>query len=120
MTINDEKSKRELIQKTRESIRKGDDLEVELIFKGKKDEAEKIRKETDKLIEKNKALIASLMEEWLGTAAEIEGKMEIVNTGLEAVIQDIKEDIEIAKNVVKALGYLDDAIGIAVKLLKYA
>jgi hypothetical protein len=118
MTINEE-NKRVLIQNIRKSIRNGDDLEVELLLKGKNEEAEKIRKKTDELVLENKALIAALMKEWLGTVAEIEGNLQNINAGLKAVIQDIKGDIEIAQNVVKAVGYIDDAIGIATKLLKY-
>jgi hypothetical protein len=118
MTINEE-NKRVLIQNIRKSIRNGDDLEVELLLKGKNEEAEKIRKKTDELVLENKALIAALMKEWLGTVAEIEGNLQNINAGLKAVIQDIKGDIEIVQNVVKAVGYIDDAIGIATKLLKY-
>ena len=118
MTINKE-NKRVLIQNIRKSIRNGDDLEVELLLKGKNEEAEKIRKKTDELVLENKALIAALMKEWLGTVAEIEGNLQNINAGLKAVIQNIKGDIEIAQNVVKAVGFIDDAIGIATKLLKY-
>ncbi len=115
----DEENKMTLIRNIRKCIRNGSDLEVELLLKGKNEEAKKVRKKTDELVAENKALIADLMKEWLGTVGEIEGNLQNINAGLKAVIQDIKKDIEIAENVVKAVGYIDDVTGIATKLLKY-
>ena len=90
--------------------RKGHKLEIALQFKGKGDEAAQIKKRTTKLAKKIDSLLASLMEEWMGSSAVTGSTLKTINRNLQKIIKDIKNDINVAKNVIKAFGYLDDAI----------
>jgi hypothetical protein len=57
------------------------------------------------------------MTDWMDSSEVTTKSLEKVNRGILRVIEEIKDEIDVAKKVVKALGYLDDAINIATKLL---
>ena len=57
------------------------------------------------------------MQDWIGSARLTIESINKTNENLQKTIRDIKRDVEVAKNIVKAIGYLDDAIMIAANLL---
>jgi hypothetical protein len=92
-------------------------LEIRLHFQGDEDEAAKVRVKSEKLSKKIDKLLAALMTDWMDSSEVTTKSLEKVNRGILRVIEEIKDEIDVAKKVVKALGYLDDAINIATKLL---
>jgi hypothetical protein len=100
--------------------RKADHLEITLIFQGKTDEAEQVGDKNKLLRDEIDALLGSLMDEWLGQAELVGHDLRLANTNLQRRIKDIKDKINVAENVVKALGYIDDVIRIAKKLVAAA
>ena len=117
MTINNKEDKALIADKLRNTNRKGHNLEIDLLFKEMKAEAEKVRIKTNNLSKKVDSLIAALMQDWIGSANLTIESIKKTNENLQKTIRDIKKDVEVAKNIVKAIGYLDDAIMIAANLL---
>lgn len=116
MSINN-RNKEAMIDALLESKRKGFRLEITLRFQGKAAEADEVKAKTRKLSRKIDDLLVRAMEDWLGNAAALIKTMKNTNAKLQASIRDIKKRIKVAQNVVKAIGFLDDAIDVAVKLL---
>lgn len=109
--------KEALIDALLESKRKGFRLEISLRFQGKNAEADKVKAKTRKLSRTMDNLLSQAMQSWLGNATVLRQTMTKTNANLQASIRDIKKKIEVAENIVKAIGYLDDAIKLAAKLL---
>jgi hypothetical protein len=84
-------------------------------LQGKPDEADKIRPGNTRLSREIDILIGQMMDEWLGDADRTMKDLTAVNAKLEAAVAEIKKQINVAQNVVKALGLLDDAVAIAKK-----
>ena len=82
-----------------------------------KDDAEKVKTKTNKLSKKVDSLLSALMQDWIGLAKLTIESIKKTNENLQKTIRDINKDVEVAKNIVKAIGYLDDVIMIAANLL---
>lgn len=117
MTIKTKEDKESIVDNLLITKRKGHNLEIDLMFKGMETEAENIRTETNELSKKVDSLLADLMKDWIGSAKATIESTRKTNQNLQKAIRDIKKDVEVAKNIVKAVGYLDEAIVIAVNLL---
>jgi hypothetical protein len=63
------------------------------------------------------ALSGALWQDWIGQAAAIKTQMTVASAGVTQCVNDIKAGVNTAQNVVKAIGYIDQAIQIAAKLL---
>jgi hypothetical protein len=98
--------------------RQGQIAEINLRLQGKPDEAEKVWQENARLSAEIDILIGQMMDEWLGNAERAIKSLEKINTKLEAAVDEIKKQINVAKNVVKIIGLLDDAVAIAKKVVK--
>ncbi|MBM4276629.1 MAG: hypothetical protein FJ130_01950 [Deltaproteobacteria bacterium] len=61
-------------------------------------------------------LIGEMMDEWLGDAEGAMKGLAKINTKLEAAVAEIKKQINVARNVIKIIGLLDDAVAIAKKV----
>jgi uncharacterized protein with PhoU and TrkA domain len=117
MTIKRKEDKESIVDNLLITKRKGHNLEIDLMFKGMETEAKNIRTQTNKLSKKVEILLADLMKNWIGSAKSAIESTRKTNQNLQKTIRDIKKDVEVAKNIVKAVGYLDEAIVIAVNLL---
>lgn len=117
MTIKRKEDKESIVDNLLITKRKGHNLEIDLMFKGMEAEAKKIKTETDKLSKQVDNLLAQLMTDWIGSAKTTIESTRKTNQNLQKAIRDIKKDVEVAKNIAKAVGYLDEAIKIAVNLL---
>jgi hypothetical protein len=95
--------------------RQGQLAEVSLRLQGKPDEADKIKPGNTRLSGEIDILIGQMMDEWLGDADRTMKDLTAVNAKLEAAVAEIKKQINIAQNVVKIIGLLDDAVAIAKK-----
>lgn len=58
----------------------------------------------------------ALWKEWIGDAAIVKKNLQAATDDVNQSVKDIQSNVNTAQNIVKALGYLDQAIAIAVKL----
>jgi len=61
-------------------------------------------------------LIQNLLQEWIGDAKQLKIKIINSNSEISKSIKDIQSKIKLAENIVKALGFIDDAIQLAANL----
>ena len=97
--------------------RRGQITEINLRLQGKPDEAEKVWQENARLSAEIDILIGQMMDEWLGNAERAIKGLAKINTKLEAAVAEIKKQMNVAQNVVKIIGLLDDAVAIAKKVV---
>jgi hypothetical protein len=95
--------------------RQGQLAELSLRFQDKPEEANRIREGTTRLSTEIDILIGRMMDEWTGRADTAIKRLTAANGKLETAVGDIKNRIKIAQNVVKVIGFLDDAVAIAKK-----
>jgi len=107
--------KEKVLESLMAAHRQGQLAEVSLRLQGKPDEADKIKPGNTRLSTEIDILIGQMMDEWLGDADRAIKGLVKVNTKLEAAVAAIKKQIDIAQNVVKIIGLLDDAVAIAKK-----
>jgi len=91
--------------------------EVSLRLEGHATEADRIRDKTADLSKQIDGLMAKMMNEWQGQAAACVTDVGTCTAALEQTVNDIKKQVKIAQNVVKAVGFVDDAVAIAKKAL---
>lgn len=96
--------------------RQGQITEINLRLQGKADEAEKVWQSNSRLSAEIDILIGQMMDEWLGNAERAIKKVTAANAKLEAAVAEIKKQMNVAQNVVKIIGLLDDAVAIAKKV----
>jgi hypothetical protein len=110
-------NKQLLIRSLQATRNKGDELEIELLIAGRDAEAGQVREATDRLSKQIRRLITAAKKSWRGQADALLKDMKKRNASLQAAIRDIKKKIKIAENVVKAVGFVDDAVEVAAKAL---
>lgn len=91
-------------------------LEISLRFESRSNEAEQVARKAKELSDQIDRLLGQVMGTWLDQAATILQKIEQANASLESSIQEIQDEVEVAENVVKAIGYIDDAVVVASKI----
>jgi hypothetical protein len=109
--------KEKVLESLMAARRQGQLAELHLRFQNKPDEADKIWEGNARLSTEIDILIGRMMEEWTGRADTSIKRLTAANTKLEAAVADIKKQLEIAQNVVKVVGFLDEAVTIAKKVL---
>ena len=110
--------KEKVLESLMAAHRQGQVTEINLRLQGKPDEAEKVWQENARLSAEIDILIGQMMDEWLGNAERAIKGLAKINTTLEAAVAEIKKQINVAQNVVKIIGLLDDAVAIAKKVVK--
>jgi hypothetical protein len=109
--------KEKVIESLMAEHRQGQLTEVSLRLQGKPDEADKVWQDNTRLSAEIDILIGRMMDEWLGDAERTIKGLAKANTKLEAAVAEIKKQINVAQNVVKIIGLLDDAVAIAKKVV---
>jgi hypothetical protein len=109
--------KEKVIESLMAARRQGQITEINLRFQGKTDEAEKVWQDNARLSAEIDILIGQMMDEWLGNAERAIKGLAKVNSKLEAAVAEIKKQINVAQNVVKIIGLLDEAVAIAKKVV---
>jgi hypothetical protein len=113
----EQKQKEKFVESLTAAHRQGQITEITLRFQGKIDEAEKVWQENSRLSTEIDILIGQMMDEWLGNAESAIMGLAKINTKLEKAVAEIKKQINVAGNVVKVIGLLDDALAIAKKVV---
>jgi hypothetical protein len=109
--------KEEIMESLMAEHRQGQIAEINLRLQGKPDEADKVWQENTRLAAEIDILIGQMMDEWLGNAERAIKGLAKINTKLEAAVAEIKKQMNVAQNVVKIIGLLDDAVAIAKKVV---
>jgi hypothetical protein len=109
--------KEKVIESLMAEHRQGQIAEINLRLQGKPDEADKVWQENTRLAAEIDILIGQMMDEWLGNAERAIKGLAKINTKLEAAVAEIKKQMNVAQNVVKIIGLLDDAVAIAKKVV---
>src|SRR5881398_1401495 len=97
--------------------RKGQSTEVNLRFQQQTVEADRVKEANKRLTDQIDAQVGDAMNQWLGSAANAMTELGKKSSGIDASIAAIKKKVKIAENVVKAVGFIDDAVAIAKKAL---
>jgi hypothetical protein len=63
------------------------------------------------------SLSNALWKDWIGDAVTVKAGMQKATDGANACVKQIQQSINTAQAIVKALGYVDQAIAVASKLL---
>ena len=113
---NSEADKQQIIRKLLVVKQDAHSLEISLRFKGRNKQADELAAKAQKLSEKIDTLLGQVMVEWAVEADEIASDIGQANASLQSSIQEIQNGIDIAQNIVKALGYVDDVVAIAAKI----
>ncbi|MGD0073091.1 MAG: hypothetical protein ABSD31_01975 [Candidatus Binataceae bacterium] len=58
----------------------------------------------------------ALWKDWIGDAATVKKNMQAATRNVNQSVKNIQSNVNTAQNIVKALGYLDQAVAIAAKL----
>jgi hypothetical protein len=91
--------------------------ELSLRSQGQTQAADNVRTATRALSTKIDALIAAMMGDWLGQADQVMGDLKACTSDLEKAVDQIKKQVQIAQTVVKVIGFVDQAVAIAAKVL---
>lgn len=110
-------SKEEIIDKLLFTLYRSGKLEARLLVTGEIDKADIVAEKSDALNQQIKTLIGQVMDEWLGQSTVVIKDIKITSANLQRSITKIKKNVNTAKNIVKAIGLIDDTITIAKKIL---
>jgi hypothetical protein len=113
----DQDEREALIDSLSEALGEANRLVVRLKFRGKKEEAGQAARKARELSGQIDRLLTSLMDDWLGRAAEIQVDLETATARLQAAIDEIGSEKDSATSFVTALSLLDDVINIAARLV---
>lgn len=111
------KTKEEIIDRLLVTKQKSNRLEMTLRFKGQVNEANEVQKKTKKLNKQIDILLGQLIDEWLADSRGVIKDLVQGNANLQRSLAKIKRGVQTAQNLVKALGFIDDAIVIASKFV---
>ena len=92
------------------------DAEVKLLAEGKTDDAEELENCIDRLDDLIRKLRKNILNDWLSKVDNLRTNIGQINSEVEEAVENIKDDIETAKSVVKLVGYVDDAVEAAAKV----
>jgi hypothetical protein len=98
-------------------LSKGVKLAAVLAQHGDDESRQLIEAKNEQLAKQAASLRKGIQLKWNGRATELREQIRSHNTRLQDQIRDIEKQIKTAERVVKALGYIDDLIALARKLL---
>lgn len=104
--------KQEIIQQLLASKTKAYQAEVKLLLKRKPDEANEIKDHGKELSRKIDNLIAETMSDWIGNADKLIGDVKLINRKVQRSINDLNNNVNVAGNVVKLVGFIDETVEI--------
>ena len=107
---NEIEAKIDLITSMITSLGKLTNVEARLRFAGDAAQADQVKEKHDELREAIDTLRGKVADQWTADAAQIEEEIRKRNAKVQASIRNIQKKINIAENVVKILGQVDDAI----------
>ena len=110
-----QQTKQDIVQGLLVTKQKGHILEITLRFKGNNDEADEVAAKTTELSNEIDTLLGQIIDEWLAQSRGDVASIKEANSNLQRSIRSIQNGVATAQKVVKAIGFIDDAIVIASK-----
>jgi len=107
---SDIEAKIDLITSMVTSLGKLTNVEARLRFAGDAARADQVRQKHDELRDAIDTLRGKVADQWTQDAAQIEAEITKRNAKVQASVRNIQKKIDIAENVVKIIGQVDDAI----------
>lgn len=104
--------KQEIIQQLLAAKTKAYQAEIKLLLKRKPEEANEVKNHGKELSRKIDRLIAQAMSDWGVEAELIIADVKSTNRKIQRSISDINKDVNVARNVVKIVGFIDDVVEI--------
>jgi len=108
---------RQIIGQLQITYSKGNDLRVSLLLADKAPDAQTVQKKNRVLEQQIDGLISRLLDQWGVDAGSVIEDGRKRNRQLQGMIRDIENQIDVANKVIKAIGFIDDAIATAKKIL---
>jgi conjugal transfer/entry exclusion protein len=105
--------KEQIIRKLSQVMQSLIKLETRLRLQKKETEADNVAKKCKALQKEIDNLLKHVIDEWLGAASKVLGDIKTASDTLQTSIANIQKKLEVAKNVVKVIGLVDDVIGFA-------
>lgn len=113
---NTEEDKKQVIRGLLVAKQEAHSVEISLRFKGQNGQADQIAAKAKKLSDAIDTLLGQVMRDWVVETEAVVGDIDQANVSLQSSIQEIQNGINVAQNIVKALGYVDDVVAIAAKI----
>ena len=110
-----QQTKQDIVQGLLVTKQKAHALEITLRFKREGDEADQVAARAAELSNEIDKLLAQMIDEWLVQSRGDVANLKQTNSKLQRSIRSIQKGVETAQSVVKAIGFIDDAIVIASK-----
>lgn len=110
-------NKLELIHGLERTMSKGHRLVLTLRFQGRTQEARRVEARAKKLSKHIDKLMAAAMDDWLGSATQLKLRLARSNNRIQYSLREIQKKKDVAANVVKIIGHLDDVIQLAADLV---
>ena len=107
------KEKLQIIQKLTRFMQALVALQMKLRMQNKGNEADEVAKKAKALQKEIDKLVGSAIDEWLGEASKQVSAINQATSRLQAAVEDIQKKVEVARNVVKAVGLVDDMVDLA-------
>ena len=111
-----ERKKQEIIQGLLVTKQRAHNLEIILRFAGNSEEADAVKETTSALTAQIDTLLSQLISEWLASSVDVVENIKNSNANLQRAINKISRGVDTAQNIVKAIGFIDEAVAIAAKL----
>jgi hypothetical protein len=106
MTVN----KKQLLKELKAASDAAEDMEFSLRVRGEDAKAEATAQQRRRLIDQREKLLAKIMVEWPESVKDLGEEIAATNLELKEVVKEIKKNVKMAENVVKAAGKLDKII----------
>ena len=108
--------KQEIVQRLLVTKQRAHNLEIILRFAGNSEEADAVKETTSALTVQIDTLLSQLINEWLASSVGVVEDIRDGNAKLQRAINKVSRGVDTAQNVVKAIGFIDEAVVIAAKL----
>ena len=117
MTVEDD-LKVNILDDLGESLKRTNAIVVKLTLQHEHKEAKKFTKAAKKLSRKIDKAMNGLIDEWAEQASSINEDIQSLNDKLVVAKDALEKNVDNAKQIVEAVGYIDDLTFIAKRLLK--
>lgn len=117
MATTSGEAQRQIIGQLEITYSQGRALRASLLLADKAADAQTVQEKNKDLEQQIEGLVARLLDQWGLEAASVIEDGQRRNQQLQGMIRDIENQIDVANKVIKAIGFIDDAIDTAKKIL---
>jgi len=115
--ISDTNDKNDLLDKLSVCLNRAFRARLNCEAQGRTDDVVQFDLRIRRLQSQINLLIQGLLKDWAGDASALKVRLDAANAGLNKAVADLERSVEIIQSIVKAVGYIDDALAAAASLL---